>query len=69
MKNENINDFKCSACGLEDKNQMHFMQCIKFRHDNVKEAHEIKYSDIFSEDISKMKHVGKLFKIKDKSFV
>ena len=43
MKNENLNDCKCSACGLEDENQMHLMQCIKLSHENYEEAHEIVY--------------------------
>ena len=53
MKNDNFKDLKCSACGREEESQMHLMQCEKLNHDNTEEAHDIKYSDLFSDDIIK----------------
>ena len=66
MKNENLKDLKCSACGKEDESQMHLMQCQNLNHDNIEEAQEIRYSDLFSSDILKMKVVGNILKSKMK---
>ena len=66
MKNDNFKDLKCSACGREEESQMHLMQCEKLNHDNTEEAHDIKYSDLFSDDIIKMKVAGNYFKSKMK---
>ena len=66
MKNSNLKDLKCSACGLEEESQMHLMQCEKLNRDNIEEAHEIKYSDLYSEDLLKIKLAGNYLKSKMK---
>ena len=64
FKNYNLIHLKCSACGLIDENQMHLMQCPMLNQNNIEEAHQTKYIDIFSEDIMQMKAAGKILKTK-----
>ena len=59
-------DFKCSACGIEDKTEMHLSLSENLNQDIIEEAHVITYIDLFSEDITKIKVVGNILKKKMK---
>ena len=66
MKNDHLKDLKCSACGLEEETQMHILQCKIINQNDIKETHAIDFTDIFSDDLVKMKAAGKTFMLKMK---
>ena len=65
MKKDN-QDLTCSACGIEDETQMHLLLCESLKQNSSDEAHEITYTDLFSDDITKIKGVGNTLKSKMK---
>ena len=66
MKSENLKDLKCTACGKEDENQMHLLQCESLNQELIGESHEIDYGDLFSDEITKMKVIGNILQSKMK---